>query len=826
MAVAMERYAEALHLTRDRGEFETSDEHAARRAEFDALRPELRALEERQFLLTFDVAASPYDPDEALYRLRVSKPGLLAPAYAEVSANRLQARRMKASLSHAYGVAVIRSARPHVQRVWLKTGAGDMPLVFPSAWTAGPTYHGLPGRILSADFSPDGRRLAAADVSGPAHLWDFRRFTHTERMIPIELPRTRQDHPNAVAFSPDGTTVVLGTHDALLEYWRPVEDTLTTLPVGHTNQVRRVRFFPDGLRLVSTGWDDTARVWSFSEAAPSARMEGHGGGVDDVAFLLNGDVATGGSDGAIRVWAGDSGAPRRTLYEQPGHIRSLAASPTLPLLAAGVTPTGDILVIDTEAGVLVRSWVALGAHIWDMLFAADGRILISAPETRRIHVYDVVSGETLQVTELHNDIIGSLALSKDGALLAAGTWGGAVQMWYRVGSDIAPIEPVAPSDPAAIAGTDTGQQALDAMVAAAGRRRQEAAPAYVPAPERVGPRTYALLVGVDSYDNFAGLVNPISDAAAVEEELRENYGVNTLLLADPSRAEFLTQLHALAERHYDRDDQLLVFFSGHGWFDEVLKRGYLAMRDAAPLDEDVFRDTFVSHEDVRAVLERLACRHVLLIVDSCFSGKLDPTVAMATSGRGSGDGMYDGIPRDEYIERKMEFVTRRYITAGGKEFVPDGRPGEHSPFARQLLAALRNLGGEGGILTFEEMALYLKRVEPQPLSGELLGNEPGSSFVLVTRTERPSAPQPVYGYLDLVVQPPGATVSVRRSSAEGHGPPRSLRIEPVAAETRRYRLPEGTYTVTVSHVGHSARTREVTITEASQKLRIVLSPTP
>jgi WD40 repeat protein len=29
-----------------------------------------------------------------------------------------------------------------------------------------------PGAILSLAFSPDGRRLAAANASGPVHIWD------------------------------------------------------------------------------------------------------------------------------------------------------------------------------------------------------------------------------------------------------------------------------------------------------------------------------------------------------------------------------------------------------------------------------------------------------------------------------------------------------------------------------------------------------------------------------------------------------------------------------------------------------------------------------
>ena len=61
-----------------------------------------------------------------------------------------------------------------------------------------------------------------------------------------------------------------------------------------------------------------------------------------------------------------------------------------------------------------------------------------------------------------------------------------------------------------------------------------------------------------------------------------------------------------------------------------------------------------------------------------------------------------------FIERKKKYKTRLYLTSGGKEYVPDGRPGHHSPFARKFLEALRNYGGNDGILTVNEIIQYVK----------------------------------------------------------------------------------------------------------------------
>ncbi|MBP6721260.1 MAG: hypothetical protein KA239_02995, partial [Bacteroidia bacterium] len=86
-----------------------------------------------------------------------------------------------------------------------------------------------------------------------------------------------------------------------------------------------------------------------------------------------------------------------------------------------------------------------------------------------------------------------------------------------------------------------------------------------------------------------------------------------------------------------------------------------------------------------------------------------------------------------FINRKLQFKTRRYLTSGGKEYVPDGAPGSHSPYARKFLDALRNYGGHDRIMTLAELVLYFERLMPEPRFGEFGGNEPGSDFLFIAR---------------------------------------------------------------------------------------------
>ena len=327
-------------------------------------------------------------------------------------------------------------------------------------------------------------------------------------------------------------------------------------------------------------------------------------------------------------------------------------------------------------------------------------------------------------------------------------------------------------------------------------------------------KTCVLLVGVSDYQYHKDLVNPIIDVKAIETELREIYQCETKMLLNPTRHQFQGALRQLAQRQYDQYDQLLVFFAGHGWFDDLTKRGYLALSDSQEVKNDPFYDSYVSHEDVSAILERLDCNHVLLIVDSCFSGTLDPTIALAH--RGIADaGEHLPVSHAKYIKRKLKYKTRRYITAGGKEYVSDGRPGHHSPFTRRLLEALRTFGGSDGLLRLEEMMIEIERAKPKPRMGELFGNEPGSSFILIASPENNPERKTEYGELFVITTPENAQVTVE--------PLDELQWNTGPQPRRNHiRLPLGFYRIHATLAGYKPATQNVYVGEEGRTIKLTL----
>lgn len=237
----------------------------------------------------------------------------------------------------------------------------------------------------------------------------------------------------------------------------------------------------------------------------------------------------------------------------------------------------------------------------------------------------------------------------------------------------------------------------------------------------------ALIFATNIYDSFSELVNPVIDATTVADELQTNYSVRTELITNPTLKETIEKIREYAKLKYEPNDNLLIFFAGHGIYDEVFKEGYVISRDSK--SDDVAKTSYLSHSNLRTMINNIPCDHILLVMDVCFGGTFDPLIAS----KGRGADMYTEVSNDEFIQRKKKYKTRLYLTSGGKEYVPDGRPGHHSPFARKFLEALRNYGGNDGILTVNEIIQYIEKVEPQPRFGEFGDNEPGSDFILMTK---------------------------------------------------------------------------------------------
>lgn len=268
------------------------------------------------------------------------------------------------------------------------------------------------------------------------------------------------------------------------------------------------------------------------------------------------------------------------------------------------------------------------------------------------------------------------------------------------------------------------------------------APEPAPAPVQPARRDRALLIATEVYDNpaWSRLENPVLDARAVKSELEDRYGFATELLVNPTHADVRAKYLEWKAATYGSDDQVLLFVSGHGAYDEEAGReGYVILKDAggAPAYPSA-----LANSRLAMMAEDLPCRHVLVVLDTCYGGTFDRRITSPGGGSkaeaGPADPLYERATAAEHIRRLLKYKARLYLTAGGAQQVSDGRPGQHSPFARGLLSALRGGAGRNGILTFSDLKQHLlgEVRNTEPRAGDFLTSEPGAEFVFLTKEAR------------------------------------------------------------------------------------------
>jgi uncharacterized caspase-like protein len=255
--------------------------------------------------------------------------------------------------------------------------------------------------------------------------------------------------------------------------------------------------------------------------------------------------------------------------------------------------------------------------------------------------------------------------------------------------------------------------------------------AVAPDPRASSPgrngRDYALLIATNQYDEWTQLVNPIPDAVAIGEELRQTFGFDVDVRRNLTQRDFYSTLNAYASRTYSDADQLFIFIAGHGTQDRALGEGFLVARDSKREDREHL--SYVDYSRLRDSVNRIPAKHILLMLDACFGGSFVGRRPAAS--RGTAD--YGAASRDELIHRRMHYRTRLYITSGGEVYVSDGDPGKHSPFAFRLLEALRSANTKNGVVTYAHLMSYLERARMEPRTGEFGDHEPGGDFLFITR---------------------------------------------------------------------------------------------
>ncbi len=326
----------------------------------------------------------------------------------------------------------------------------------------------LPEPIENLTFSPDGRFLAGNSpiVGRPAAVWE----AATGRLV------ARLNHPGGcrqMIFSPDGKRLATFTGGKIVGSTSSDETSALEKQMGqrtvkvwdpstgsrifelvHDDAVHDLAFSADGRWMITSSWDNTARLWESETGRELARLaepagvgetaqiwespphQGaplqHEGPVTAVAFSPNGKwLATAGRDRAARLWETATGRETARLAH-PEEVTQLAFSPDGRLLATGMgddrqdkqrpttvglweVPSGSRTVSLPHAGVVTC-----------LSFSPIGSQLATGGVDGIVRLWDTSGGaeifrlEAPKYEERIEDGVCSMTYSSDGRSLAVG----------------------------------------------------------------------------------------------------------------------------------------------------------------------------------------------------------------------------------------------------------------------------------------------------------------------------------------------------------------------------------------------------------------------
>jgi hypothetical protein len=236
-----------------------------------------------------------------------------------------------------------------------------------------------------------------------------------------------------------------------------------------------------------------------------------------------------------------------------------------------------------------------------------------------------------------------------------------------------------------------------------------------------GGKYYGLFIAIENYqDNkINDLDNAVEDATELYETLLTHYTFeekNMKMLTDPKREDVVIALDELSNKITDKDN-LLIFYAGHGHWEERTGIGYWLPSDAKRSNTaNWFRNS-----TLRDYISSINSNHTLLIADACFTGSIFKTRRAFSNSSVA-------------IEKLYNLPSRKAMTSGTLEEVPD-----RSVFVEYLIKRLKEnpeiyLSSETLFTSFRTAVMNNSPNLPQYGEINNTGDE-GGDFIFIRKRE-------------------------------------------------------------------------------------------
>ena len=276
----------------------------------------------------------------------------------------------------------------------------------------------------------------------------------------IEMrPQTgNADSTVSVAFNPEGTLMVAGSHNKPPRLWSLAAGRLLRGFEDRGSGVWAVVFSADGQSVIGACNDNTLRMWGISTGRLIRTFEGHDASVTSVAVSSDGRyVVSGDLFGTVRAWDARTGSPlsitepikehlpRKSITEA---LQGLKKNPPISFKTGDVFPrqsvaiswdgrrslsgslaSGTLVLRDTFTGRVIAEFKEHSAGVRSVALSPDSRLALSGSDDHTARLWDASTGRLLAVLEGHTAPVNAVALSRDGRKALTGSDDHLVKLW-------------------------------------------------------------------------------------------------------------------------------------------------------------------------------------------------------------------------------------------------------------------------------------------------------------------------------------------------------------------------------------------------------------
>ncbi|MHC9541208.1 MAG: caspase family protein [Vulcanimicrobiota bacterium] len=499
-------------------------------------------------------------------------------------------------------------------------------------WKCKATLGAFTDYIISLAFSPDGKLFA---VSGCNKNWDYVLLKLFESESGKYLGTLKESSVvYSTAFSPDGRYLAAGNLSAVITIFDVKNLSQVRMIGGHKGYISTLAYSPDGKYLASGSEDTSIKIWDQSGACVQT-LEGHSGKINELAYSADGKyIVSVGDDQKTFVWDSASGkelffitvfrggdwvicTPEGYFDCSPGGKQYIGW--TLGMKNYPFDQFYDEFYTPGLMLMTMKGEKTAKKHNLQRGFAQPPEIAIISPRAG-----SQISTDTVEVvvnaTEVSDGGISDIRLYHQGKQVEGGK-----NLKIEAGNGKSQTARFAVQ---LLSGKNT-------LKATAYNRDHtvESAPAELTIGSGVAQKTakaYVLCVGINEYmDPKLNLHSARKDAEALAEYLRKKgrslfneQQITILCDNNATNAAIVKAMNDISVKA-NPEDVVILFLSGHGEIDPSDSQYYFIPHDFSTKEDitTMFKKSGLAASTIGDMIKAIKARKVLVIFDTCHSGK-------------------------------------------------------------------------------------------------------------------------------------------------------------------------------------------------------------